>query len=200
MALEELNVSEDNHLPRPSQPYTPSTTFCEISAPVKNQSDPPVNISSDLTIEINGCRVLIGNSFSKESLVSVIEVLRYVLGCTCRADHYCDVYESISHWDPEKKQARSSRKCIGKVDPDTSEIVPTGKRGRKKTSTASSPDNAADIKLTQQLDKARADITSLKTQNSVLSEKVKQLTRENQQLALATQKIRSLTDNALSQP
>ena len=78
MALEELNVSEDNHLPRPSQPYTPSTTFCEISAPVKNQSDPPVNISSDLTIEINGCRVLIGNSFSKESLASVIEVLKYV--------------------------------------------------------------------------------------------------------------------------
>ena len=108
------------------------------------------------------------------------------------------VYESISHWDPEKKQARSSRKCIGKVDPDTGEIVPTGKRGRKKTSTASAPDNAADIKLTQQLDKARADLTSLKTQNAVLSEKVKQLTRENQQLALAMQKIRSLTDNALS--
>ena len=28
-------------------------------------------------------------------------------------------YESISEWDPEKKQSRSKRKCIGRVDPDT---------------------------------------------------------------------------------
>ena len=42
------------------------------------------------------------------------------------------VYESESYWDPEKKQSRSRRKVIGKVDPDTGEIIPTGKRGRKK--------------------------------------------------------------------
>ena len=42
------------------------------------------------------------------------------------------VYESESYWDPELKQARSKRKCIGKVDPETGEIIPTGKRGRQK--------------------------------------------------------------------
>ena len=31
------------------------------------------------------------------------------------------VYESTSYWDPEKKQARSDRKCIGKIDPVTGE-------------------------------------------------------------------------------
>lgn len=42
------------------------------------------------------------------------------------------VYESISYWDAEKGQSRSRRKCIGKIDPDTGKIIPTGKRGRKK--------------------------------------------------------------------
>lgn len=46
---------------------------------------------------------------------------------------YC--YESVSYWDPELKQARSKRKLIGKLDPETGEIVPTsGKPGRKKGS------------------------------------------------------------------
>lgn len=42
------------------------------------------------------------------------------------------VYESVSYWDAEKKQTRSTRKLLGKVDPETGEIIPTGKRGRKK--------------------------------------------------------------------
>ena len=37
-------------------------------------------------------------------------------------------YESQSYWDKEKKQSRAKRKCIGKVDPVTGQIVPTRKR------------------------------------------------------------------------
>jgi transposase len=40
-------------------------------------------------------------------------------------------YESISHWDKEKKQSRAKRKCIGKLDPVTGKIVPTRKWTRK---------------------------------------------------------------------
>jgi len=40
------------------------------------------------------------------------------------------VYESTSYWDEEKKQSRSKRRVIGKLDPETGEIVPTGRRGR----------------------------------------------------------------------
>lgn len=35
------------------------------------------------------------------------------------------VYDSISYWDKDKKQPRSKRKLIGKIDPETGEIVPT---------------------------------------------------------------------------
>ena len=43
------------------------------------------------------------------------------------------VYESISYWDAEKQQSRSKRKLLGKIDPLSGEIIPTGKRGRKKS-------------------------------------------------------------------
>jgi len=33
------------------------------------------------------------------------------------------VYESTAYWDKEKRQARNFRTCIGKLDPDTSEII-----------------------------------------------------------------------------
>ncbi|MCD7712624.1 MAG: hypothetical protein LUJ25_07970 [Firmicutes bacterium] len=42
------------------------------------------------------------------------------------------VYESESYWDKEKKQPRSKRKLIGKIDEETGEIVPTAGRGRPK--------------------------------------------------------------------
>lgn len=40
------------------------------------------------------------------------------------------VYESVSYWDKELKQPRSHRKLIGRIDPATGDVVPTGKRGR----------------------------------------------------------------------
>ncbi len=36
-------------------------------------------------------------------------------------------YESTSYWDKEKKQPRSKRKYLGKVDPETGEIIPCRK-------------------------------------------------------------------------
>ena len=56
------------------------------------------------------------------------------------------VYESQSYWDKEKKQPRSRRKLVGKLDPETGEIVPTGKPGRKPKSknTALTSDNHSD--------------------------------------------------------
>ena len=35
------------------------------------------------------------------------------------------VYESVSRWDKEKQQSRSTQVCIGKIDPATGEFVPS---------------------------------------------------------------------------
>ena len=42
------------------------------------------------------------------------------------------VYESKSYRDPEKKMSRAKRKLIGRLDPETGEIIPTDGRNRKK--------------------------------------------------------------------
>lgn len=41
-------------------------------------------------------------------------------------------YQSVSHWDKEKKQSRSQRTLIGRVNPETKEITPTDGRCRSK--------------------------------------------------------------------
>ena len=50
-------------------------------------------------------------------------------------------YESISRWDKEKKQSRSTRTLIGRVDDETGEIIPTDGRmkGEKHPKTPAKP-------------------------------------------------------------
>lgn len=43
-------------------------------------------------------------------------------------------YEDYPYWDPEKKQSRSKRKYLGKVDPSTGKIIPKQERKTKKES------------------------------------------------------------------
>ena len=43
------------------------------------------------------------------------------------------VYESVSYWDKEKKQSRSRRKLIGRLDEETGEVIPTDGRCRKRS-------------------------------------------------------------------
>ncbi len=43
------------------------------------------------------------------------------------------VYESTSFWDREKKQPRSKRTLIGRLDPETGEVIPTDGRGKRRS-------------------------------------------------------------------
>lgn len=72
----------------PSQKQLPSApdapTFCELSIPDPQKTDPiiPLNDTpgngSGLIVEIRDCRIIVGDSVSKDALASVIEVLRHV--------------------------------------------------------------------------------------------------------------------------
>ena len=48
------------------------------------------------------------------------------------------VIESESYWDRDKQQPRSHRKIIGKINPETGEVVPTKKYNREKKSSSHS--------------------------------------------------------------
>lgn len=41
------------------------------------------------------------------------------------------VYESHSYWDKEKKMTRAKRTLIGRLDPESGEVIPTDGRNRK---------------------------------------------------------------------
>ena len=49
------------------------------------------------------------------------------------------VYESVSYWDREKKQPRSKRTLIGRLDTVTGEIVPTDGRGKRRARNEADP-------------------------------------------------------------
>ena len=90
------------------------------------------------------------------------------------------VYESHSYWDKELKQPRSNRKLIGKVDPETGETVPTGKRGRRKGSTD------------QEQGKASHSVTSFTAtldQSTLITKKDAQIRDLKKQLADANKEI-----------
>ena len=45
-------------------------------------------------------------------------------------------YDSVSYWDKEKKMSRAKRTLIGRVDPESGEIVPTDGRGKRRAEKA----------------------------------------------------------------
>ena len=49
------------------------------------------------------------------------------------------IYESVSYWDREKKQPRSKRTLIGRLNPTTGEIVPTDGRGKRRVQKEDDP-------------------------------------------------------------
>ena len=46
-------------------------------------------------------------------------------------------YNTTYYWDKEKRQSRSKRICVGKIDPETGDIVPTRGRAKKGSKSAS---------------------------------------------------------------
>ena len=87
-------------------------------------------------------------------------------------------YDSKSYYDKEKKCSRAKRTLIGRVDPETGEIVPTdgrNKGAKSKPSEHSSPDIDKDKRI-QELENENRQ---LKLQISALK---KELERINKQI------------------
>lgn len=88
------------------------------------------------------------------------------------------VYESESYWDKEKKQPRSRRKLIGKLDEETGEVIPTGKSGRKKSSEKEAEENNSPEPVT-------GYIRAIAEKNA----RIRELEAENQELKKERQDI-----------
>ena len=80
-------------------------------------------------------------------------------------------YESISYWDKEKKQPRSKRKYIGKVDPITGEIIQSRKDSASLPHADRADDNADMERLYQELAEKDSLIESLRNDLRILTDK-----------------------------
>ena len=80
-------------------------------------------------------------------------------------------YNQTSEWDPVRKQSRSKRTLLGRVDEETGEIIKTsGNRGRKPKDTASEHTNQSKDKDYEVLyNAASSRIKELESELLVLS-------------------------------
>lgn len=103
------------------------------------------------------------------------------------------VYESVSYWDAEKQQSRSKRRVIGKLDPETGEIIPTGKRGRKKDSAREASAGPAKNSLSQgAAGELQSQIRLQQIEISTLKGRVSSLEEENRRLRASLSKAGAL--------
>jgi len=83
------------------------------------------------------------------------------------------VYESKAYWDKEKQMSRAKRTLIGKLDPETGEVIPTDGRQRKvKSPSEKEPDyKKLYEKLLKKYEAQKVLIGSLKAEIKQLKEK-----------------------------
>lgn len=86
-------------------------------------------------------------------------------------------YETTYVWDKEKKQSRSKRRLIGRVDEETGEIVPTDGRGRKR-----SPYYVPEEEpLPATIPELQAEVIKLRKENQAIREKYRKMMSNQKQ-------------------
>ena len=87
------------------------------------------------------------------------------------------VYDSKSYYDKEKKCSRAKRTLIGKIDPNTGEMIPTD--GRNKGA-KSKPDSVSpEINKNKRIQKLEDENRQLKLQISALKKELDRIQTSN---------------------
>ena len=90
------------------------------------------------------------------------------------------VYESHKKWSKEEKKYKTIRKLIGKIDPMTGRVVPTGPRGRPRSKPLEPNSRAAKA---EPLDASEIDVQALNTTIAELKIKNTLLMNEREKLS-----------------
>ena len=95
-------------------------------------------------------------------------------------------YEQTSSYDSERKQSRPVRKYLGRVDPETGEIIPTtGKRGRP-------PKKTAESKLENQEPDYKALFEKKCLEAERLQKELAKVKETNEQLSLQARELKQV--------
>ena len=140
------------------------------------------NFNHYILLKITAC-VNIQNviKYGKEEMLPMATIIKQ----TNKKSGVCYVYSQESYWVPDLKQPRSHRRLIGKIDPATGAIVPTGKSGRRKKT---APDTPPEEQQSNQ-ESLKADLLRSTQRVQALECEVAELKAENKQLVLMIKKI-----------
>ena len=97
------------------------------------------------------------------------------------------LYESHSTWIPELGQPRAKRKLIGRLDPETGQVVPTARRGQPKKDANA----AAESRLTEENSRMREELIRAKQEIQDLTQTVRKLKSQNERLTKSVLKMSS---------
>ena len=100
-------------------------------------------------------------------------------------------YESVSYWDKDKKAPRSKRRYLGRVDPETGEII-KGRKNRRK-----GEDGAPDTE-TDTVRQLREELASRDAAIASLREELRQMTSRYEEAAGLLARIRDITSGVPS--
>lgn len=88
-------------------------------------------------------------------------------------------YESVSYWDKEKKQPRSKRKYLGRVDPETKEII----RKNDKKNSAEMVVGSVDLQALRK---------EIEKKDKIISDLQKSLEEANERYGSLAEKVRAV--------
>ncbi len=100
------------------------------------------------------------------------------------------LFEQESYWDPNLKQSRSRRKCLGKYN-EKGELIPTGKRGRPpKSTTKEQRTPSSDLeKLTHELNISQQHIKELEKTIQKMKKDAEQIQKDKEVRSREIEKI-----------
>jgi hypothetical protein len=85
------------------------------------------------------------------------------------------VYESKAYWDKEKKQSRSTRTLIGRLDVETGQILPTDGRCKKRSPSYTGDADDPGVRKPRTLKEFREEVGKLESENAALKKELADL-------------------------
>ncbi len=106
------------------------------------------------------------------------------------------VYESVSYWDKDLKQPRSHRKLIGKLDPESGAVIPTGTRGRKKS--GDNPGTSANHSDTDYKALYESAVRAIAAKDDIITELRRRLAAMEKELSACRRSMKKSCDTLLA--
>lgn len=100
-------------------------------------------------------------------------------------------YESFSFRDPETKKPRTRRVYLGRIDPETGELIPKAPKGKRNRSMSTNQRRQINEEARQQIDNLNDQVSSLKRDVLELSRKNQASQKLVQSIIMAIEKYQN---------